>query len=822
MMHRWDPRALAHRQPRLTALVFTVVTALMVMGNVVTIKGGILDDPITDSTNGPRRSDEYVRGLGGDGFDSGEAVPFLLRFPCGIQTPSDVARIREFTDRLEAEFGPGVLSLATIPDYRDTGEELLNDPYVPVVVGEDFDVSAWRQRVSADPGVFGTFVGRDFEWATVVRYLPPGYDDIVEFRRTAEFLEERTIPWWEWLYKTDIEAPENVGVGDWVVGRGLLDQALTIDNLTLVGVGIALTLPLLAWVLRSTREALLGVGVVIVLGFVWCRGSIGLLDLLGFPVRERVYVLLAYTNCIVQGVSFVLHKFEAFHEVSARTGAPSGTSERWSLAVGNDHLIGATALISVLGFATLASFQVVTIRELGVLSALAVIYQVALALLLLPALHSLVGESARSPASTTPRGERMVGSVLDWLVRRAISVVLRYSPRRTARFAGAVTAGVVALAIVLVWPLHGLLVKTFPLEFISGTVVERTAQFLNEPGRLGFAMRALLVQPTRPEADIHDPDFLASVHAFQEKLAEDPLVRETTSVVDQVSRVALESFGVALPRTREQARAAFGIVEGGLDRGVARQFFFTHGIRIIATFEGDDSTRFSVIGRNAETLAREFPDLRVIPFGKSALYGEVDHYVSVGKPWNVLWSQVVVVILCCVGVWINSRRLGMAKGRAMSPLRGGLVMSVPFVFASTLMVFLMVGFRIPLDAATAAITALAINASVDFSIYMADAYQEGDATTGKHDLAVFFALASKGRVVLADMVLNAVCFLPLTFSRFQPVHELGWIMMVMLLACGFGTVVLMPALLVWAVPRGREQEVEDVREVARRRLEVVR
>jgi predicted RND superfamily exporter protein len=148
-------------------------------------------------------------------------------------------------------------------------------------------------------------------------------------------------------------------------------------------------------------------------------------------------------------------------------------------------------------------------------------------------------------------------------------------------------------------------------------------------------------------------------------------------------------------------------------------------------------------------------------------------------------------------------------------------MSVPFVFASALMLCVMVALEIPLDGATAAITALAINASVDFSIYMADAYQEGQATHGTHAGAVRHALSSKGRIVLADMLLNVVCFFPLTFSRFVPIHELGWIMMVMLLACGFGTVVLMPALLAVAMPRPLADEPPtDLRNAALDGLEV--
>jgi len=801
---RLDPRPRAVAYPRLTVAAVLLVTAVMLYGNLVATKGGILDEPILDPHNPARQSELYVRSKRAEGFHPGEMIPIVLRFPRGISTAADLQRIRDFTERVKATFGPSVTSLSTVADYRDTGDELRNDPYVPAVVPADLDVAGWRTRVAADPSVYGILVGRDFEWATIFRYLPLGYDDIAEFRRTVEFLEGRQIPWWEWLYKHDIVTSDDVGVAGWVMGRGLLDQALTIDNLKLVSVGLMLALPLLVCLLGSVREAWIGAFGVVLLSVLWCRGSIGLLALAGFDVRERVYVLLAYTNCIVQGVSFVLHKFEAFHELGARSAVPRDVAGRWRRAVANDHLIGATGLISILGFATLYWFQVLAIRELGLLSALAVAYQVVLVMLWMPAVHLLTaGGSAARGREVAPRASRMLLRVLDTLVRAAGDLVTRLTPRRTAALATAATLGLALLATVLVWPGGLLHVKTVPINFITGTLVERTAEFMNAPGRLGFDARDFLIEPSDPGADLYDPAFLATAAAFQRELVSGPWVREGASILNQVRRVALESFGVALPRTREEARAVFGIIEADIETGVARQLFFPRGFRLTGTFHALDSKVMGEIGAHALEVARGYPALRVSTFGKSSLYPEVDRYVALGKPWNVLSSQLVVIALCWLGLFLNNRRFRASgrEGPQLSALVGGVVMSVPFVFATALMVLLMIALDIPLDAATAAITALAINASIDFSIYFADAYQEGYARTASHVAAVRHALTDKGRIVLADMLLNTICFFPLVLSHFEPVSDLGWIMMVMLATCAFGTMVLMPAMLYLALPR---------------------
>ncbi len=785
-----DPRIWVTRWPRVTIALFVLATLLMGYGNVIAKKGGVLDDPILDADNPFRVSDRYVRGKRAEGFQGQEFIPFILRFDDGISTPADLERVREFTDRVKARFGQSVLSLSEVPDYRDTGDELLNFPHIPGEIPEGFDMGAWKARVAKDPMVYGLLVGRDFDWAAVARYLPPDYDEIGEFRATAAFLEDREISELEWLYKTDIETEPSVGVGGGVIMRGLLDQGLNVDTFKLVTIGVLLAMPLFIWSLGSLREALIGVGGVVLLGLLWTRGSIGLLDFMGFEIRERVYTLLAYTNCIVQGVSFVLHKFESFHEVYRGDDLNS----HWARSRTNDHLIGATGLIAIFGFATLYTFEVLSIRELGVLSAFAVAYQLILVLLLVPALHVLVSHGRPyTPPRTGSKGAETFAAVLDWVAERATRLVTWGAPGATAWWAGVATIGVVILAGLLVWPGGFLIVKTAPFNFIRGTVVARTGDFLNEPGRSGRDLLQLLAEPANSD-DIYDPTFLDALRRYQERLKSDTDIREIASIVNQVQRVSEESFGTTLPQTRQEARAAFSLVEADLDTAVARQLFYVGGVRMTAYFHSLDSRHTAgVLDRMLEIAAEDFGDLKISTFGKSGKYPQLDDYVAVGKPVNMLVSEVIVVLFCWIGVALNNRR--KVAGRPfLRSFPGGVIMSVPFFFASALMTLLMMAIGIPLDIATAAITPLAINASIDFSIYYADAYQHGLAESGNHAAAVRYAMHHKGRVVLEDMLLNAVCFLPLMSSRFDPVQETGWMMAIMLMACAFGTLVLMPML----------------------------
>ncbi len=111
----------------------------------------------------------------------------------------------------------------------------------------------------------------------------------------------------------------------------------------------------------------------------------------------------------------------------------------------------------------------------------------------------------------------------------------------------------------------------------------------------------------------------------------------------------------------------------------------------------------------------------------------------------------------------------------------------------------MIVLRVPLDQATACVTALAINAAVDFGLYLTADFQAAILEGHEVREGVHIALVDRGKVIVMDIVLNSLCFIPLITSSFQPVMRLGWVMIVMLIACGFGALVIMPALLPWCV-----------------------
>jgi predicted RND superfamily exporter protein len=784
-----DPRLWGIKKPWRVLLCFVGLSLFFAWGNVRLKKGGILDsDTILREDDPVRQMDRYVRGKVEEGFEGREAISFILND--GVHSSQDLRDVLYLTETLKESFGDRVLSLAEVPAYQDSGETLRDEPYITVeeIGGSGFNFQEWGEKVRRDPGVFGLLVGRDFSWAAVVRYLPPHYDEIEEFRKTVQFLEGRQIPWWEWFWKRDI-VPQDpaVGVGGWTMGRGTMDQGLNVDTLTLVSLGVLLTLPLFWVILGSFRSALLCVGVMIGGGFLWTRGAMGLLGL-----HERIFSLLAYANVIVQGTSFALHKFEALRESGERESA-SG----WQKARSIDGLIAATAGIAVFGFATLWSFGLRPIRELGLASALGVVWVLLLAVFFLPAFHLLGGKESVSPSVTKPtRVRRSFNRALERLVSvcSRAATWLAVGGRPWGVFT--LVCGLFGVTAFLFAQGH-IVSRTRALEFIRGTLVEREARFLNQPGNVGFEFLDLLIEPAQG-GTIYDPHFLKRSRELQIAVKSIPEARETASILSTLHQIARESFKKEFPETREEVGDAFFLIESRLAPSLLSQLYFPGGVRISVSYGMDDSVELGRFCEAILALARsDFPDLKVSAFNTAPLYPQVDRYVRQGKVTNVFSSQLGVALICGLLIFWRNRQLRQTR---LSPLWGGMVMSLPLFFATAVIGLLMWVLEISLDMSTASIGALTINAATDFSLYLAMTYHKALATFSPQE-ALREALRREGRVIVADCLLNTLCFLPLVTSRFLPVQQSGWMMGVMLLSSAVGTLIFMAALLPWCATR---------------------
>ncbi len=756
-----------------------IVALVIVFGyfNWIAERGGILEDPILNKEDIYYQSNRYVE----------ENTEFADSFKVGIKCPDGITmdvleRLIYWTDALREEFGDSVISLsAGIPDTRVIDDTVYIDPYLTRGNLDGIDIGKWKGYIRNDPA-YGLLVELDWSAFFIIIMLERGYNDTDVLWRVAELLEDRSISWLEMLWKTDITPKDpDLIVAGWPVGRGLLYQILNVDMVKGIAFGLFFVFFLFWLILRCWKQSLVSALLVLV-GMEWMRGTIGLFNIVGLdmavlggPIRERVYILSALSVCIVQGVSFSLHKFETYN----RTG-------NWRSAKKVDTLIFNTAAISFFGFITLWSFEVRSIRELGLLSAFAVMYLLMLATVFIPSFGFM--KPKRFEGTCAGRYSLSI---------RKLSYGCAWLARLDPRGYLALTGGLVILALGFICS-GKLVVGTRPLEYLPGTMPYRASEYLNQEGRSGFAPLSIYVESAG--GDIHDPRFIRAVSDFQWRIRERS--RVVFSIVDYAQKLSMKLHGKSLPETREHVEDVFSYLEDGTYPEVRHQLWTNTGVRTLAFVEMDNSIEIGRFNKFVAGLGKEYASLRVYAFGDAALYPGEDKYITEGKPKNAGWSEIVVAVFCMGLIALKSRRL---HSRRLSSGIGGFIMSLPFIFASAVTFLLMMALRIPLDVATAMITALAINASIDFSIYYVDAYQEALVRADK-DGAIAIAMMDKGEIIINDILLNSVCFFPLIFSRFIPISRLGWMMVVMITACGIGSLVIMPSVLRYAVDRDSKRK----------------
>ncbi|MBI3801978.1 MAG: hypothetical protein HY268_34045 [Deltaproteobacteria bacterium] len=797
-----DPRIAALHYPGGFVVGYVALFFLFgTYGNyrVLELRGGITDDALP-ADNPYKQMHEYVHAK--EGFSPEEMLPIIVKLS-GSEADG-WQEVITLTQEVKKQLDGGVLSLAEMPDYRDTGDELLKTPYLTPQSLKNARQPQWRARVASDVSTFGVLVNRDWRWAAVTRFLPRGYRETQEAWKTVELLEGRKIPWWERIFlKADVEPKNpNIGVSGWVMGRWQIDQAMNRDVLMLPSLGMILSFLILRFFLGSSRQAALAVFINIIGGIWLTRAFIWPLHAAGTGMLERIYTTVAYANVIVQGMSFALHKLETFREASGKN-----SQERFVNAQSIDAEIGLVAIIAIIAFLCMNTFPIWQMREMGYQSAVGVMLVLAGATVFIPAfylvLERLLGPEHSTAESQEAETEQPQG---HWLGKLQVPAWIAISiPLLTF-----------TIAACLFWT-GRIETKTTPWDYMKGTLVDKTFQFLKDSGN---EFIDLLAEPVK--GNIYQPDFIRDAWHLQSDLMPHyganrsasrfeqwqqnqgltPVleINEVASILGKVHQIAQESYKKDWPESPDEVDDTFFLLTEGMSAEVNHQMWFSGGLRLAGLTIVNDSTKArTLIERVLRFAQEEYPSLKVSVFGKMIDYTQMDLYVTQGEAPNIAVSLIFVFISYLLWVIVRNRSLRLQHRAVLRPMLGTGIMVLPFLFGVGVIGILLWYLGIPLSLSTAPIADIAINASADFSIYIVVALLLGLGLDYTAHTAVGYALTAKGTVVFTDFLLNAIAFAPLLTSRFQPVRELGWLMDFMLFTCTVGALIFVPSALPLAV-----------------------
>ena len=521
---------------------------------------------------------------------------------------------------------------------------------------------------------------------------------------------------------------------------------------------LLLTLIAIYAMFRSWRYTLLTMAAVLV-SVVW---TLGLYDLIGFNynVLSSMIVPLVIVLAISDDVHIVQHYGEARRTATAEEAFKSTESHLIAPLLGAS---GTTAL----GMASLATSSVVAVREFGLGSAIGVMVDFGISIVLMPTLLGwLKPEKARAPQAWFESPMRAVAS---FTTRRPVWVI-----------------GVAAaLTLVSLAGLMRLRVDTNHINFFSPShPLGRSAAIIDNDLSGIYTFQVFL---EGPEDSLKQPDALQRMDRLEEQLRTLPFVKKVTGLADYVKRVHRELGPDRVAAVPEDASViaqelfVFGLGDEGrteLERVAASDFSKAQITVKLASMSSD--LVFAQVER-ADVLAREIFEgsgIRATVTGSGRLFATLDHYLVTSQIGS--FSTAFVTVFGVIFLVFRSWRFG--------------VLAIVPNLVPVLAVFGVMGWLdISLNVATVMLASVALGVVDDDTIHFISRYRKETAMGAGTDEAITLATAHEGRAALTTAIINSCAFAVLAFSEYRPTAWFGGLLALTMIVAFLAEIFVLPA-----------------------------
>jgi len=736
----------------LTALILIGAAALAPRANITRIDNDLTawfsrDDPVyreyerfRDEFGGTRslivaiQAPSRERLLGREGFGVLEALSG------DIERVRTVDRVTSLADATVIDARPAAApDDAPTLDVRSLVDDLASKPVEEVA-----------RRALDDEFLRGDLVSEDGTVTAIVVFFDEARVDAVRAEVLDEIrgLVQKRLP-------SDFRAYYN----------GSIEISETYNRITLSN-QTKFTPPILAFTViaiflmfRSWRRTLLTLGAVLV-SVLW---TLGLYSLMGFSynVLSSMIVPLIVVLAIADDVHIIQHYSEERRH---------GTEERAFVSTVSHlaaPLLGASGT-TALGMASLATSSVVAVKAFGIGSAVGVMVDFAISLVLMPTMLGWLKPEVRQAPQET------------WF-----TAPMRWVARLSVRRAPLVLAVATIVTVIASLGLLKLRVDTNHINFFSPHhPLGESAQVIDT--KLGgiYTFQVFLEAP--PDT-LQQPDAIARMERMEQELRTLPFVRKVTGLSDYVKRVHHELAGAApgaLPVDKNliaQELFVFSLSDRGraeLERIVASDYSKAQITVKLASMSSD--LVFQQI-HEAERLAAEIfagSGIRPTVTGSGRLFSTLDHYLVVSQisSFGTAFVTVFGVIFIIFRSW-----------------RFGLLAIIPNLFPVLAIFGVMGWLNISLNVATIMLASVALGVVDDDTIHFISRYRRETAGGMSTDEAIETSLANEGRASLTTALINSCAFAVLAFSEYKPTAWFGGLLALTMLVAFLAEAFILPA-----------------------------
>lgn len=463
------------------------------------------------------------------------------------------------------------------------------------------------------------------------------------------------------------------------------------------------------------------------LSVLWGLGLMGLarVPIDAFNASTPILILAITAGHAVQLLKRYYEEFEAACDEGLAPGEANRRAVVRSMSRVGPVMLAA-GFVAVLGFLSLVSFDITTIRNFGIFTGLGILCGLVIEMSFIPAVRASLRPPRRRP-------KRMRFDVMTPVIALA---------RRTAAGRGATLALLVlAVAALAGWGVTRLKVENSNKSFFSERLPFQEDDRLVNAKMAGTNTLYIVFEGQAPDA-IKDPAVLKLIDDTQRFLAGRPGVGKTISIVDLVRRMNMAMHADdpafdAIPASRELVSQFLLLYSmsgepADFDRYVDYDY---RRANLTAFLKSDNSGEVQALIHATRAFLDAHADPRItIHYGGSVPQSTaLSESLVAGKLRNV--AQVGAVIFVVSALVFRS-------------LAAGLMVVTPLAL-TTLVNFGTMGLTgIPLNTPNAITAPMAIGIGADYAIYLLYRIREEWQAGGNLQQAIDRALESAGRAIL--------------------------------------------------------------------------
>lgn len=632
-------------------------------------------------------------------------------------------------------------------------------------------IAALRERLLGSKTLIGYLVSADGTAASISIEIKPDADEIAVAKQVVRVVDQYNTP------------PDRISIVGLPYMNLVLTQSMVKDLWILLPLVFAVVVAILYVSFFSLRGVLLPLLVVSV-SAVW---TLGLMGLFGVPVTLVSFILPVILMAI--GIAYGIHVLNHFYEAAA-----NGVDRRTAVVETGVHMIAPVAmagLTTVAGFLSLLNSFLVPQRQFGVFAAVGVLAAMALALVLIPALLSVLPMPRRRHRET------------DGLMVHALSAIGRAVLKRRRW----IIAASALLFVIFLAGLPLLRVNTSEREFLGAENPAVQAIDVMDQ-RLAGSEQVVVEIDTQSRDGLKDPVVLRQMLDL-EAFLHGAGVEKTTSIADVVEELSQKFHGddPAYATIPEDGKLVSQLLflftfQGGDFGSLADRSFAA----------GEVTGLYPAMSSEAQVrLAREvqaYLDTHFTGRVRAEMVGSTR--VSATMATRIKMSQITSLTTSVLAS-------GLIVTLLMGSLAAGLISLIPLCLTVVINFGVMAYSGTALDLATLMVSSVAIGIGIDYAIHFMSRFRRETAAGVAGDDALWKTIRTTGRGIAYNALALALGFGVLLFSSFKGTRNFGLLIAMTMAISALSAFTVIPAILVTWRPSFLRQPAWERWAAARRR-----